>query len=80
MSHIAYRHKHPTIKIGLISDTHGRLSDSVHDVFNGTDLIIHAGDVGKPEILQRADMVIRGVHDITVEDIISNNTSIGGTL
>ena len=40
-----------TIRIGLISDTHGRLNDSVHDVFDGTDLIIHAGDVGSPEIL-----------------------------
>ena len=57
MSHIVNRKKHPTIKIGLISDTHGSLNDSVKDVFNGTDLIIHAGDVGKPEILDKLGQI-----------------------
>ena len=38
-------------RIGLISDTHGLLRPRALDVLRGSDLIIHAGDVGKPEIL-----------------------------
>ena len=39
------------VRIGVISDTHGYLDDRVIDAFGGTDLIIHAGDIGKPKIL-----------------------------
>jgi hypothetical protein len=39
--------------IGLISDTHGLLRPEALDALRGSDLIIHAGDVGKPEILER---------------------------
>jgi len=38
-------------RIGVISDTHGYLDARVIDAFAGTDLIIHAGDIGKPKIL-----------------------------
>lgn len=38
-------------KIGLISDTHGLLRDEARRALLGSDLIIHAGDVGAPEIL-----------------------------
>lgn len=37
--------------IGVISDTHGRLPQSVLKVFTKTDLIIHAGDIDDQEIL-----------------------------
>jgi uncharacterized protein len=37
--------------IGLISDTHGLLRDGAMEALRGSQLIIHAGDVGKPEIL-----------------------------
>jgi putative phosphoesterase len=37
--------------IGLISDTHGLLRDEALKALQGSELIIHAGDVGKPEIL-----------------------------
>jgi uncharacterized protein len=37
--------------IGLISDTHGLLRDEALAALRGSELIIHAGDVGKPEIL-----------------------------
>ncbi len=39
--------------IGLISDTHGLLRREALDALRGSDLIIHAGDVGHPEILTR---------------------------
>jgi uncharacterized protein len=37
--------------VGLISDTHGLLRPEALSALAGSDLIIHAGDVGKPEIL-----------------------------
>jgi putative phosphoesterase len=40
-------------KIGIISDTHGLLREEALRALEGSDLIIHAGDVGDPEILQK---------------------------
>jgi len=40
----------PTL-IGLISDTHGLLRPSALRAMQGAELIIHAGDVGNPAIL-----------------------------
>jgi putative phosphoesterase len=37
--------------IGVISDTHGLLRPGAVKVLEGSDFIIHAGDVGDPEIL-----------------------------
>ena len=42
----------PPRKIGLISDTHGLLRKEALDALRGSDLIIHAGDVGDPKILE----------------------------
>lgn len=41
----------PTI-IGLISDTHGLLREEAVRALRGSELIIHAGDVGKAEIIR----------------------------
>lgn len=38
--------------IGVISDTHGLLRPQALKALHGVDLIIHAGDVGEPEILE----------------------------
>jgi putative phosphoesterase len=38
--------------IGLISDTHGLLRPQALRALEGSDMIIHAGDVGDPEILE----------------------------
>ena len=38
-------------RIGLISDTHGLLRPQAIEALRGSELIVHAGDVGKPEIL-----------------------------
>ncbi len=38
--------------IGLISDTHGLLREEALRALQDSDLIIHAGDIGKPEILE----------------------------
>jgi putative phosphoesterase len=39
--------------VGLISDTHGLLRPEAELALQGVDLIIHAGDVGDPEILPK---------------------------
>lgn len=38
--------------LGLISDTHGLLRPEALRALEGSDLIIHAGDVGDPKILE----------------------------
>ncbi|HZI99274.1 MAG TPA: metallophosphoesterase family protein [Gemmatimonadaceae bacterium] len=45
------------IVVGLISDTHGLLRASVHEALEGVSLILHAGDVGGPEILDELRMI-----------------------
>jgi uncharacterized protein len=39
--------------IGLISDTHGLMRHTALAALEGCDLIIHAGDVGKPEVIEQ---------------------------
>ena len=41
--------------IGLISDTHGRLPDEALAAMADVDHIIHAGDIGGPEILHELE-------------------------
>jgi len=38
--------------LGVISDTHGLLRPEAVEVLRGSDRILHAGDVGAPEILE----------------------------
>jgi len=38
--------------IGVISDTHGLLRPQVLPVFKGVQMILHAGDIGNPEVLE----------------------------
>ncbi|HKA34147.1 MAG TPA: metallophosphoesterase family protein [Candidatus Binatia bacterium] len=54
--------------IGVISDTHGLVRPEALNALRGTDLILHAGDIGAPEVLERlrliADVVaIKGNND-----------------
>lgn len=39
------------MRIGIISDTHGLLRPEAERALQGVNLIIHAGDVGDPQIL-----------------------------
>ena len=54
-------------RIGVISDTHGLLREEALLALAGSDLIIHAGDVGKPEILERLSEIapVRAVYGNT---------------
>jgi len=39
--------------IGVISDTHSLLRSQVKDLFQGVDMIIHAGDIGSLEVMEK---------------------------
>jgi putative phosphoesterase len=39
--------------VGLISDTHGLLRPEALAALEGSDLIIHAGDIGNPTIIEQ---------------------------
>jgi putative phosphoesterase len=56
------------MRVGLISDTHGLLRPEALDFLAGTDHIVHGGDIGGPEILERLATiapltVVRGNND-----------------
>lgn len=56
------------MKIGLISDTHGLLRPQALDALQGCEHLIHAGDIGKPAILDALRelaplTVVRGNND-----------------
>lgn len=56
------------VKIGVISDTHGRLRPEVAEHLRGCDYILHAGDVDRQEILDRLEDIapvcaVRGNND-----------------
>ncbi len=54
--------------IGVISDTHGLVRPEALAALDGSDLLIHAGDVGKPEVLKALELIapviaVRGNND-----------------
>jgi putative phosphoesterase len=56
------------MRIGLISDTHGLLRPEALDYLAGSDHIVHGGDIGNPDILERLAAiapltVVRGNND-----------------
>ena len=55
--------------IGLISDTHGLIRPEAIEALQGVDLVVHAGDIGKPEVLNALKAIgplvaIKGNNDI----------------
>ncbi len=56
------------MKIGVISDTHGLLREEVIESLKDCEVIIHAGDINKPQILESLQQlaplyVVRGNND-----------------
>ena len=45
------------MRLGIISDTHGLLRPEVFEVFSEVDLILHAGDIGSPELLGELEAI-----------------------
>jgi len=59
----------PAFRVGVISDTHSLLRPEAVEALRGSELILHAGDIGAPEILdelsQLAPVVaVRGNNDL----------------
>ena len=57
------------MKIAIISDTHGLLRPEALTAIQGCDLILHAGDIGSPEILDHLSQIapvhaVRGNNDL----------------
>lgn len=55
--------------IGIISDTHGLLRAEAVEALQGSDLILHAGDIGTPEVIQALEEIapvvaVRGNMDL----------------
>ena len=63
--------KHPkarSLRIGLISDTHGLLRPEALQAMRGSDYIVHAGDIGDSAILEQLAQIapvtaVRGNND-----------------
>lgn len=54
---MSYTIEKTNAKIGLISDTHGLLRPEAIDRLTGVDLILHAGDIGKPSIIRDLEAI-----------------------
>jgi len=58
------------MRIGVISDTHGLLRPAAVELLAGADHIIHAGDIGRPE-------VIDGLREIAPVTAVRGNVDMG---
>jgi len=60
--------RHSIKQVGVISDTHGLLREEALDALRGSDLIVHAGDIGSPEVIRALGRIapvraVRGNND-----------------
>jgi putative phosphoesterase len=60
--------RHSIKQVGVISDTHGLLREEALDALRGSDLILHAGDIGSPEVIRALERIapvraVRGNND-----------------
>lgn len=60
--------RHSIKRVGVISDTHGLVREQALAALEGSELIIHAGDIGAPEVLERLRAIapvraVRGNND-----------------
>ena len=59
-----------TVNALLLSDTHGRLHPGILQVADGVDVIVHAGDVGHPDVISQLAscgarlVAVRGNNDL----------------
>lgn len=58
------------VRIGVISDTHGLLRPEVANCLTGVSHIVHAGDIGSPQVLE-------GLRRIAPVTAIRGNADIG---
>lgn len=61
------------MRVGVLSDTHGLLRPQVTALLAGCEAILHAGDVGDPEVLRR-------LREIAPVSAVRGNTDTAGVL
>lgn len=61
------------VRLGVLSDTHGRLDPRIAEVFDGVDRIVHAGDIVSAEDLD----ALRGIAPVTA---VLGNCDVTGEL
>jgi hypothetical protein len=59
----------PGLRLGLVSDTHGRFDPALPALLAGVAAILHAGDVGDPAVLEALERLapvraVRGNNDV----------------
>ncbi len=57
-----------TLRVGVISDTHGLMRPEALQALAGADRLLHAGDIGAPEVLEALNAIapvtaVRGNND-----------------
>jgi uncharacterized protein len=57
------------VRVGLIADTHGVLRPQARDALAGCALIVHAGDIGSPDVIRELEALapvtaVRGNVDV----------------
>jgi hypothetical protein len=45
------------VLVGIVSDTHGRFDPALPRVFRGVDVIVHAGDIGRLEVIAALEVI-----------------------
>jgi putative phosphoesterase len=65
--------------MGVVSDTHGLLRDSVRTSLRGVELIVHAGDIGPRSLLEELEsmaplVAVRGNVDFGLPGLSSTET------
>lgn len=71
MENISLETNKPTLKIGIISDTHNLLRKEIFSLFENVDYILHAGDIGKPTILKSLQKIAPTIAVIGNTDVSS---------
>jgi putative phosphoesterase len=45
------------VRIGVVSDTHGRFDPAIPRLFRGVDVILHAGDIGTLDVIRGLEAI-----------------------
>ena len=59
-----------SMRVVIVSDTHGTLDDRIAGEAMGSDIVVHAGDIGSPEVLEGLTppggrlIAVRGNNDV----------------
>jgi uncharacterized protein len=67
-----------TMRIGVISDTHGVFDPKIAKLFSGVDHILHGGDIGTPRIIFELEQIapVTAVPGNTDADLDFNETEL----